>query len=151
MSHVPTPHFHCTSIHALSLNIIPISVTDRLSSSSPFTPPQPSYTNDFSKSFCQLFFFSICMASSTTHLINLFPSSSTRLSRTQYIFFLLPIQTASFSFHTQFHFLDTVYPPKKRFWRLAAALEQVDQSAYSTHTPLPHSVTPNPPKLLITS
>ena len=58
------------SIHCLLTSFRSLSST--LFSSAPFTPPQPSSTNDFSKSFCQLLFFSIWMASSTTHLINLF-------------------------------------------------------------------------------
>ena len=67
-----TSHFHLTSLHTPFLNIIPFSVISRLSRSSPFTSFQPSSTIDFSKSFCQILFFSICMVSSTTHLSNLY-------------------------------------------------------------------------------
>lgn len=48
------------------------------------------------------------------------------------------ILAASVSTHIQLEFLNAVYPPPKRFWRLAAALEQVARSIYSTPTPLPH-------------
>ena len=51
---------------------------------------------------------------------------------------LIPILTASFSFHIQMHFLYAVYPLPKRFWRMAAALEVV-QSVYSPPKLLPHT------------
>ena len=137
----PFIHYLLTSFHSLSSADLPDLPPSHHSNQAPLST-SPSLS-------AKCYFFPIYMVSSTTHLSNLLTFIFNTFIRNSIIFYLLPILTASFSFHAQLHFwMQFTHPQNDPGSSQLHLNKLISLSTASPHLCPMHTVTPNTPQLL---